>query len=100
MTISTLSVSWFAGINPACVVLLRQLTRTDVALADDLAQQAFLRAYKKHPGVFAAKRAFPRGFTGSPTIVFREDARRRKELCGINEEQLKRNTILRRPILV
>ena len=29
--------------------LLRQLTRTDVALADDLAQQAFLRAYKNDP---------------------------------------------------
>src|SRR3954470_21929365 len=26
--------------------LLRQLTRTDVALADDLAQEAFVRAYK------------------------------------------------------
>jgi RNA polymerase sigma factor (sigma-70 family) len=26
--------------------LLRQLTRTDVALADDLAQETFLRAYK------------------------------------------------------
>jgi RNA polymerase sigma-70 factor (ECF subfamily) len=26
--------------------LLRQLTRTDVALADDLAQEAFIRAYK------------------------------------------------------
>jgi len=26
--------------------LLRQLTRTDLALADDLAQEAFIRAYK------------------------------------------------------
>jgi len=26
--------------------LLRQLTRTDLPLADDLAQEAFLRAYK------------------------------------------------------
>ena len=26
--------------------LLRQLTRTDVSLADDLAQETFLRAYK------------------------------------------------------
>jgi len=38
--------------------LLRQLTRTDIALADDLAQEAFLRAYKKLAS-FAVKRDFP-----------------------------------------
>ncbi|PYL52709.1 MAG: RNA polymerase subunit sigma-24, partial [Verrucomicrobia bacterium] len=26
--------------------MLRQLTRTDIALADDLAQETFIRAYK------------------------------------------------------
>jgi DNA-directed RNA polymerase specialized sigma24 family protein len=30
--------------------LLRQLTRTDVELADDLAQETFLRAYKNIGG--------------------------------------------------
>jgi RNA polymerase sigma-70 factor (ECF subfamily) len=67
--------------------LLRQLTRTDVALADDLAQQTFLRAYKN----IHSFRGEARFFTWLYRIAyncFREDARRRKELVGIDEEQL------------
>ena len=69
--------------------LLRQLTRTDVALADDLAQETFLRAYKNI-----------RSFRGEARLstwlyriaynCFREDVRRRKELVGIDEQQLER----------
>ncbi len=66
--------------------LLRQLTRTDIALADDLAQETFLRAYKNI-----------RSFRGEARLswlyriaynCFREDARRRKELVGVDEKQL------------
>jgi len=66
--------------------LLRQLTRTDVALADDLAQEAFLRAYKN----IRSFRGEARFFTWLYRIAyncFREDARRRKEFVGVDEEQ-------------
>ena len=67
--------------------LLRQLTRTDVALADDLAQQAFLRAYKNIRS-FRGEARFSTWLYRIAYNCFREDARRRKELVGINEEQL------------
>jgi RNA polymerase sigma-70 factor (ECF subfamily) len=67
--------------------LLRQLTRTDLALADDLAQDAFLRAYK-HIRSFRGEARFSTWLYRIAYNVFREDARRRKELVGIDEEQL------------
>jgi RNA polymerase sigma factor (sigma-70 family) len=67
--------------------LLRQLTRTDLALADDLAQQAFLRAYK-NIGSFRGEARFSTWLYRIAYNCFREDARRRKELVGIDEEQL------------
>ncbi len=67
--------------------LLRQLTRTDVALADDLAQQAFLRAYKNIRN-FRGEARFSTWLYRIAYNCFREDARRRKELVGIDEEQL------------
>jgi RNA polymerase sigma factor (sigma-70 family) len=66
--------------------LLRQLTRTDVALADDLAQETFLRAYK-HIRSFRGEARFSTWLYRIAYNCFREDARRRKELVGINEEQ-------------
>jgi RNA polymerase sigma-70 factor (ECF subfamily) len=67
--------------------LLRQLTRTDVALADDLAQEAFLRAYK-HIRSFRGEARFSTWLYRIAYNVFREDARRRKELVGIDEDIL------------
>ncbi len=67
--------------------LLRQLTHTDVALADDLAQQAFLRAYKNIRS-FRGEARFSTWLYRIAYNCFREDARRRKELVGIDEEQL------------
>jgi RNA polymerase sigma-70 factor (ECF subfamily) len=67
--------------------LLRQLARTDLALADDLAQDAFLRAYK-HIRSFRGEARFSTWLYRIAYNVFREDARRRKELVGIDEEQL------------
>jgi RNA polymerase sigma factor (sigma-70 family) len=67
--------------------LLRQLTRTDVALADDLAQDAFLRAYKNIRS-FRGEARFSTWLYRIAYNCFREDARRRKELVGINQEQL------------
>ena len=69
--------------------LLRQLTRTDVALADDLAQQAFLRAYKNIRS-FRGEARFSTWLYRIAYNCFREDARRRKELVGIDEEQIQR----------
>jgi RNA polymerase sigma factor (sigma-70 family) len=67
--------------------LLRQLTRTDAALADDLAQQTFLRAYKNIRS-FRGEARFSTWLYRIAYNCFREDARRRKELVGIDEEQL------------
>lgn len=66
--------------------LLRQLARTDLALADDLAQETFLRAYK-HIRSFRGEARFSTWLYRIAYNCFREDARRRKELVGINEEQ-------------
>jgi RNA polymerase sigma factor (sigma-70 family) len=64
--------------------LLRQLTRTDIALADDLAQEAFLRAYKNIQR-FRGEAKFSTWLYRIAYNCFREDARRRKELVGIDE---------------
>ena len=66
--------------------LLRQLTRTDIALADDLAQEAFLRAYKNIRS-FRGEARFSTWLYRIAYNCFREDARRRKELVGVDEEQ-------------
>jgi len=67
--------------------LLRQLTRTDFALADDLAQDAFVRAYKNIRS-FRGEARFSTWLYRIAYNCFREDARRRKELVGVDEEQL------------
>ncbi|MEP7015860.1 MAG: sigma-70 family RNA polymerase sigma factor [Verrucomicrobiota bacterium] len=67
--------------------LLRQLTRTDLALADDLAQETFIRAYK-HIRSFRGEARFSTWLYRIAYNCFREDARRRKELVGIDEERL------------
>jgi RNA polymerase sigma factor (sigma-70 family) len=66
--------------------LLRQLTRTDVALADDLAQNTFLRAYK-HIRAFRGEARFSTWLYRIAYNCFREEARRRKELVGIDENR-------------
>ncbi len=66
--------------------LLRQLTRTDLALADDLAQETFLRAYRKISS-FRGEARFSTWLYRIAYNCFREDARRRKELVGIDERQ-------------
>jgi RNA polymerase sigma-70 factor (ECF subfamily) len=66
--------------------LLRQLTRNDLALADDLAQDAFIRAYKNIRS-FRGEARFSTWLYRITYNCFREDARRRKELVGIDESQ-------------
>jgi RNA polymerase sigma-70 factor (ECF subfamily) len=66
--------------------LLRQLTRTDMALADDLAQETFLRAYK-HIRSFRGEARFSTWLYRIAYNCFREEARRRKEFVGIDEKQ-------------
>ena len=67
--------------------LLRQLTRGDLALADDLAQETFLRAYKNIRS-FRGEAKFSTWLYRIAYNCFREDARKRKELVGIDETQL------------
>lgn len=67
--------------------LLRQLTRSDLALADDLAQETFLRAYK-HIASFRGEAKFSTWLYRIAYNCFREDARKRKELVGIDETLL------------
>ena len=67
--------------------LLRQLTRSDVAQADDLAQETFLRAYKNIRS-FRGEAKFSTWLYRIAYNCFREDARKRKELVGIDETQL------------
>jgi RNA polymerase sigma factor (sigma-70 family) len=67
--------------------LLRNLTRADVALADDLAQETFLRAYKNIRS-FRGEAKFSTWLYRIAYNCFREDARKRKELVGIDETQL------------
>ena len=67
--------------------LLRQLTRGDLALADDLGQETFLRAYKNIRS-FRGEAKFSTWLYRIAYNCFREDARKRKELVGIDERQL------------
>jgi RNA polymerase sigma-70 factor (ECF subfamily) len=69
--------------------LLRQLTRSDLALADDLAQEAFIRAYKNIRS-FRGEAKFSTWLYRIAYNCFREEARKRKELVGIDETQLER----------
>jgi RNA polymerase sigma factor (sigma-70 family) len=69
--------------------LLRQLTRTDISLADDLAQETFLRAYK-HIASFRGEAKFSTWLYRIAYNCFREDARRRKELVGVDEAKWQR----------
>ena len=67
--------------------LLRQLTRADAALADDLAQETFLKAFKNFRS-FRGEAKFSTWLYRIAYNCFREEARKRKELVGIDETQL------------
>jgi len=99
MTTSTLSANWFGGINPACVVYYASLPGPT-----SLWQTIWLSkpscAPTRTSGIFAAKRAFPRGFTGSPTIVFEKTRAAGRNLWESMKNNSKPNTILRWPILL
>jgi RNA polymerase sigma factor (sigma-70 family) len=66
--------------------MLRQLARNDLALADDLAQETFIRAYKNIRS-FRGEAKFSTWLYRIAYNCFREDARRRKELVGVDETQ-------------
>ncbi len=67
--------------------LLRQLTRNDLALADDLAQETFVRVYRNLRS-FRGDAKFSTWLYRIAYNCFREEARKRKELVGIDEAQL------------
>ena len=65
--------------------LLRQLSR-DFVLADDLAQETFVRAFR-NIRTFRGEARFSTWLYRIAYNVFRAEARRRKELVGIDETQ-------------
>ena len=67
--------------------LLRQLTRGDAALADDIGQETFLKAFKNIRS-FRGEAKFSTWLYRISYNCFREEARKRKELVGIDEAQL------------
>ncbi len=64
--------------------LLRQLTRPDFSLADDLAQETFLRAYRSLAS-FRGEAKFTTWLYRIAYNVFKAEARRRRELVGLDE---------------
>ena len=84
MMITTPLPSWSRHHQSTVRGLLRQLTRNDLALADDLAQETFLRVYKNLRS-FRGEAKFSTWLYRIAYNVFREDARQRKELVGIDE---------------
>ena len=89
MTTSTLSVSWFDGINPPCAVCSVNLLER-MLLWRTIWRNKHSCARIKTFAAFAVKHASQHGFIESLYNCFREDARRRKELVGIDEEQIQR----------
>src|SRR5438045_9107138 len=63
------------------------MVRSDVTLADDLAQETFLKAYKNLRS-FRGEARFSTWLYRIAYNCFREEARKRKELVGIDEAQL------------
>ena len=99
MTTSTLSVSWFGGINPPCAVCsVNLLERT--LLWRTIWRSTHSCARIKTFAAFVVKRAFPRGFTGSLTIVFEKMRAAGRSLWESTRNKSKGNRILRLLTLV
>ena len=99
MTTSTRSVSWFGDTNPpcagCCVNLLEQMSLSQMIWPS---KHFFARI--KTSAASAVKRAFPRGFTGSPTIVFEKMHAAGRNWLESTKHNSRHNTIPRWPILV
>lgn len=99
MTTSTLSVSWFDGINPPCAVCsVNLLERT--LLWRTIWRNKHSCARIETFAAFAVKHAFPHGFTESPIIVFEKMRAAGRNLWESTKNKSKGNRILRLPTLV
>ena len=99
MTTSTRSVSWSGGINPLCAVCCVNLhERTPLSRTIWRSRPSF--APIRTSVVFAVKRAFPPGFTGSRTTVFEKMRVAAGNLWESMKNNSKHNTIPRRLILL
>ena len=99
MTTSTLSVSWFDGINPPCAVCsVNLLERT--SLWRTIWRNKHSCAHIKTFAAFAVKHASQHGFIESRTIVFEKMRAAGRNLWESTKNNSKRNTILRSPILL
>ena len=98
MTTSTLSVSWFDGINPPCAVCsVNLLERT--LLWRTIWRNKHSCARIKTFAAFAVKHASQRGFIESRTIVFEKMRAAGRNLWESMKNNSKRNRIPRWPIL-
>jgi RNA polymerase sigma-70 factor (ECF subfamily) len=69
--------------------LLRRLARGDAALADDLAQETFLKAYRSL-GAYRGRGAFPGWLYRIAYNLYLSEARRRRpEMPGVEEPKMK-----------
>ncbi len=87
MMTTTPSAELVRNISPRSEVCSVNSPARDVALADDLAQETFLRAYKNIRS-FRGEAKFSTWLYRIAYNCFREEARKRKELVGIDEAQL------------
>ena len=86
MTISTPSANSCGGINRVCAVCCGNSPAQTSLWQMTSAQEAFLRAYKNIRS-FRGEARFSTWLYRIAYNCFREDARRRKELVGVDEEQ-------------
>jgi len=87
MMTRTLSVSWFGGINPPCAVCSANLLER-TSLSQTILRSKHSCVCIKTSVVFVVRPVFSTWLYRIAYNCFREDARRRKEFVGIDEEQL------------
>ena len=93
MTTSTLSVSWFDGINPPCAACYVNLLERTL-LWRTIWRNRHSCARIKTFAAFAVKHAFPRGCTESLTIVFEKMRAAGRNLWESTRNKSKGNRIL------
>ncbi len=92
MTTNTLLASWFAGINRVCVVCCASL-RAQILRWPMIWRRKLFYVPTNISAVFAAKRASPPGFTGSPITAFGNTHGVEKSSLGSTKSNCRGSTI-------
>ena len=93
-TISTLSGSWFGGINRVCAVCCANLPKSMLRLPTISRRRLFCELTKTS-AAFVAKPVFPRGFIGSHIIAFERTRGGAKNLSASMRNNFKLSRILK-----